>query len=208
MTTTYRAQSDGRSERSNKTVVQILRQHTIKQQSRWLQSLPAAEHAINSSLNVAIGTSPFELVFGRKPSLFPLGIQPSDDSLPASWIEKHEDEWAAMRDKLWESRVQQAFQYNKKRWPHTPIQTGDWVMIKASSRHRTQGGIAKLKEHFEGPYLVTEVLNDGRNFRLQLNDNDRSNKNFHISKLKIYHSSEGVSRMVPVMRRREDILQK
>lgn len=76
LTTSYRAQSDGRSERSNKTVVHILRQNTMKKQSRWLQALPSAEHAINSALNVSIGTTNFELVFGQKPSLFPLGNKP------------------------------------------------------------------------------------------------------------------------------------
>lgn len=190
LTTAYRAQSDGRSERSNRTVVQILRQHTIKRQSRWLQSLPSAEHAINSALNVSIGTSPFELVFGRKPSLFPLGIRPRDDTQPASWIEKREAEWAAMRDRLWESRIRQALQYNRRRRPHKKISVEDWVLLDASNRGRTQGGVSKLKERFEGPYQVEETLNDGRNFRLRLNEGDRSHKNFHISKIKLYHARE------------------
>ncbi|PLW46921.1 hypothetical protein PCASD_08104 [Puccinia coronata f. sp. avenae] len=59
MTLAFHPQADGRSKRSNKTIGQILRTFTAKKQSRWLESLPAVEFAINSAVNVSTGFSPF-----------------------------------------------------------------------------------------------------------------------------------------------------
>lgn len=190
LTTAYRAQSNGQAERSNKTIVQILRQHTMKRQSRWLQVLPATEHAINSALNVSIGMTPFELVFGRKPHLFPLRIRREDERLSATWIEKREAKWAAMRDRLWESQVRQALQYNRRRSQQMEIKADDWVLLDAANRGRLIGGAAKLKARYEGPYRVKEVLNNGRNFVLYLQDDDCTHNNFHVSKVKLYYTAE------------------
>lgn len=60
----YHPQGDGRSERTNWTVGQVLWLFTLKRQSWWLEALLAAEFAINSALNVATGFTLFELVFG------------------------------------------------------------------------------------------------------------------------------------------------
>ena len=72
MTTAFHPQGDGRSERTNKTVGQILRSFTSKRQTQWLEALPSVEFAINTTLNVSTGFAPFKLVYGRKPRLFPL----------------------------------------------------------------------------------------------------------------------------------------
>lgn len=71
MSLAFHPQADGHSERTNKTVGQILWTFTSKRQGRWLEFLPSVEFAINSAINVATGMSPFELIFGRKPQLFP-----------------------------------------------------------------------------------------------------------------------------------------
>lgn len=70
MTTAFHPQEDGRSERTNRTVGQILRTFTAKRQGKWLESLPAVEHAINSAVKIATGKSPAELLLGRVPRLF------------------------------------------------------------------------------------------------------------------------------------------
>lgn len=71
MSAAYHPQADGRSERTNKTAGQVLRNFISKCQTKWLESLPSVELAINSALNVATGLSPFELVFNRHQNMFP-----------------------------------------------------------------------------------------------------------------------------------------
>lgn len=76
MTTAFHPQADGRSERTNRTVVQILRTFTAKRQGKWLESLAAVEFAINNALNVSTGKSPFELIFNRSTSSIPRSAYP------------------------------------------------------------------------------------------------------------------------------------
>jgi hypothetical protein len=156
MTTAFHPQADGRSERTNKTVAQILRSFTSKRQSKWLESLQAVEFAINSAINVATGCSPFELITGRKPQLFPsLEITSDQPSTLTAWLRKRENSWAEARDALWTSRVQQALQHNKRRRELPPLAKGDWVLLDSADwRGKHQGGTDKLKERYEGPYQV------------------------------------------------------
>lgn len=89
------------------------------------------------------------------------------------------------RDNLWQSRVQQALQYNKRRVQGQELIEGDWVLVEAGDRKGTPG-VAKLREWFQGPYKIKKVLNGVRNFKLLLDTGDSSHNTFHVSKLNKY----------------------
>jgi hypothetical protein len=193
MSTAFHPQADGRSERTNKTVGQILRTFTAKRQSRWLEALPAAEFAINSAINVSTGFSPFELIFGRRPRLFPSKEGPEDT--PPSlevWLRQREGAWAEARDALWTSRVRQAIQHNRHCQELPPLQVGSWVLLDSADwRGRHQSGTDKLKERYEGPYRVLQVFNNGQNIQLELPEGDGRHPTFHISKVKPFFAQDG-----------------
>jgi hypothetical protein len=149
MTSAFHPQANGRSKRSNKTIGQILRSFTAKRQSQWLEALPAVEFAINSAVNVSMGFSPFKLIFGRHPRLFP-SVNSTTDGPPSldKWIKQRKGAWADARDNLWTSRVKQALQHNKKRRDLPPLLEGSWVLLDSADwRGQHQGGTDKLKEH-------------------------------------------------------------
>jgi hypothetical protein len=185
MTSAFHPQADGRS---NKTIGQALRSFTAKKQSRWLESLPAVEYAINSAVNVATGYSPFELAFGRQPRLFPLSNGPTDKPRTlSSWLKQREGSWADARDNLWVSRVKQAFQHNKRCRQQPPITAGSWTLLDSADwRGCHQGGTNKLKERYEGPYCVVRVFNNGQSIKLELPQGDCPHPTFHISKIKLF----------------------
>lgn len=139
LTTAYHPEADGRSERTNKTVFLVIRTFTTKGQRRWLEALPSAEFSVNSAVNVASGNSLFEIVFGRKPRLFPT-LEVCDD-VPSSvgdWIKRREELWQTARDELWASRVRQAIQHNRsRRQPHA-FSEGDWVLLGSQIEGRWQ----------------------------------------------------------------------
>lgn len=195
LTTAYHPQADGRSEISNKTIVQILRHLVENRHGKWFESLPAVEYAVNSAINVSTGVSPFEFVFGHKPRLFPIQGNIAKVSPDVQrWVELRQSAWAQYRDKLWSSRISQALHYNNRRRQGDTLKVDDWVLIDSKDRQQIVGGkgrpTSKLRPRFDGPYHVEECLNDGRNFRLRLNEDDRSHPIFHISKLKKYHWRE------------------
>lgn len=189
MMSSFHPQADGRSERTNKTVGQILRTFTSKRQGKWLESLPAVEFGINSALNVACGTSPFELIVGRRPLLFPSVADPGDSPKTLSaWLRAREDSWAAARDQLWVSRIKQALHHNRRRKDRPPLTEGSWALLNSADwRGRHQGGTDKLKERFEGPYRVLRVFNSGQSITLQLPEGDQRHATFHVSKVKAFH---------------------
>ncbi|KFD50521.1 hypothetical protein M514_08589 [Trichuris suis] len=65
---TYHPEGDGLVERSNRTILQILRSLADKD-SQWDQLLPAAVLAYSTSQHVTTGFTPYELMFGRQPLL-------------------------------------------------------------------------------------------------------------------------------------------
>jgi transposase InsO family protein len=68
LSTAYHPQSNGQTERTNQELVKFLRLFCSDEQSEWAKFLPMAEFAYNSHVHSASGTSPFELLYGYKPT--------------------------------------------------------------------------------------------------------------------------------------------
>jgi hypothetical protein len=73
MSTAYHPQTDGQTERSNRTLEDILRHYVSAEQDDWDEHLTAAEIAVNSSVQAATGFSPYYLNFGDHP-VFPTHV--------------------------------------------------------------------------------------------------------------------------------------
>jgi hypothetical protein len=73
MSTSFHPETDGTSERSNKTIIESLRHFVDSSHANWPELLPKVVASINMSKSLATGFSPFELVFGSdpKPLLLP-----------------------------------------------------------------------------------------------------------------------------------------
>ncbi|PIL33967.1 hypothetical protein GSI_03675 [Ganoderma sinense ZZ0214-1] len=81
LSTAFHPQTDGASERTNKTVTQALRYHVSRSQRGWVRALPRVRFAIMNTVNASTGFSPFQLHLGRSPRLIPPIV---DQPLPAS----------------------------------------------------------------------------------------------------------------------------
>jgi len=62
---TYHPQSNGATEHTNRTVIQMLQMSITPEQCDWVQKLPAIEFTFNSATLATTGYSPFFLNFGR-----------------------------------------------------------------------------------------------------------------------------------------------
>jgi hypothetical protein len=69
MTTAYRPQSNGQTERANQTIEQYLRHYINYVQNDWEEQLPMAQFAYNNSKYSATGISPFEANYGYHPNV-------------------------------------------------------------------------------------------------------------------------------------------
>jgi hypothetical protein len=71
MSTAFHPQTDGSSERSNKTVIQALRFHVERNQSGWAKALHKVRFDIMNTVNSSTGYTPFMLKSAHSPRLIP-----------------------------------------------------------------------------------------------------------------------------------------
>ena len=67
MSSAYHPETDGATERANRTITQMIRQCVNPKQTDWVQKLPAIEFAINLARSESTGFAPFFLNTGRMP---------------------------------------------------------------------------------------------------------------------------------------------
>src|SRR5437667_9478588 len=71
MSTSFHPETDGSSERSNKTIIEALRHYVNLRHTDWADHLIHIEAAMNNSVNATTGKTPTELVYGTPLRLFP-----------------------------------------------------------------------------------------------------------------------------------------
>ena len=71
MSTLFHPETDGRSERTNKTVIQILRQDVSHEQRNWVGALALTEYAVKAATNDSTGHVPIEVVLGCRRVVHP-----------------------------------------------------------------------------------------------------------------------------------------
>jgi hypothetical protein len=117
MSTAYHPQTDGASERSNKTINQCLRFHVRRNQKGWVKALPRVRFDIMNTVNASTGYSPFALKTGRHPRILPPFVQPKeigDDIQAATEVLKRlENDINEAKDNLANVKVAQAFYANQ-----------------------------------------------------------------------------------------------
>ncbi|GJW91368.1 putative reverse transcriptase domain-containing protein [Tanacetum coccineum] len=78
MSMTYHPETDGQSERTIKTLEDMLRACVIDFEKGWERHLPLVEFSYNNSYHASIKAAPFEALYGRKCRSPPLEFQVGD----------------------------------------------------------------------------------------------------------------------------------
>ena len=76
LSSAYHPQTDGQTERTHRTIEQILRAFVHRQHINWLNDLPLAEFSYNNTRHSSTKYSPFESLYGYSPILPISIIQP------------------------------------------------------------------------------------------------------------------------------------
>lgn len=200
LSSSYHPQTDGASERTNKTVNQCIRFHVERNQKGWVRALPRVRFQIMNTLNASTNTSPFQLHIGRSPRIIPPLQRPSTD-------ETTEDQRARLlltqlqydvmeaQDSLLAAKASQATQVNKHRSAELTLATGDKVMLSTRHRRREymQKGdkrVAKFMPRFDGPYTVLEAHPETSTYTLDLPNSPNIFPTFHSSQLRPFHAND------------------
>ena len=201
MSTAFHPETDGASERTNKTVNQCLRYHVTRNQKGWVRALPRVRFAIRNTVNKSTGFSPFQLQTGRSPRILP-PITPAEQRTGrvdvVKLIDQINTDVAEAKDNLMLAKIFQADQANKKRGQEDVYKVNDLVMLSTANRRKEyastgSGRSAKLFPRRDGPYRVAEAFPQTSTYRLDIpNAPPNFCLTFHASQLKRYVSNDQV----------------
>ena len=203
--TAYHPQTDGASERTNKTLIQALRFHVERNQKGWVAALPRIRFNLMCTVNKSTGYSPFMLRHGRNPLVLP-PLQPTrepitQDEIDARALLSHlHKSLNDAKDTLLAAKISQAFEANKSRAVSSPFPytVGDNVLLSTLHRRReyvSQNGkrAAKFIARFDGPYLVTDTHSSASTVTLDLPNSPTIFPTFHISLVKPFLPNDDIA---------------
>ena len=78
LASTHHPQTNGATERVNRTLIQMIRKYASTQQTKWAQFLPYFEFAYNSAVHSTTGIAPFVAELGRMPNIPIAMLMPID----------------------------------------------------------------------------------------------------------------------------------
>ena len=67
LASTHHPQSNGLTERMNRTLISMVRKTCWQEQGGWVEALPLLEFAYNNSKHRTTGVAPFEVCQGNRP---------------------------------------------------------------------------------------------------------------------------------------------
>lgn len=186
MSTAYHPQTDGQTERANRTIEDMLRAYVNYKQDDWDDHLIAAEIAYNNSIQASTGYSPFYLNEGQHPN-FPIVQAVSDETQNVSAseaIERMKEALMRAKENLIAAQERQK-KYADERRKEEVFVVGDQVLLSTanlSHDHRAP----KLLPRFIGPFLIKRVISSVA-YELELpSAYSRIHPVFHVSKLRRY----------------------
>lgn len=169
-TTAYHPQTNGLTERLNKTIADMLAMYVDVEHKTWDAILPYVTFAYNTAVQETTQFAPYKLVYGRSPTttldaMLPVGTDEEDLDV-ASYLDRAEEARQLARLRIKSQQTVDRRHYNLRRH-HTEYQPGDLVWVWTPIRRR--GLSEKLLRRYFGPYKVVrrrgeldyEVVPDG-----------------------------------------------
>jgi len=191
MSSSYHPQTDGQTERLNRTLEAGLRAYADKKGADWADWLPMCEAFYNSSIHSSTGKTPFEMngvvwtdavtYALRSPIMDGIKSQSTEDILNGM-----KQAWEDARMMLMVRREKMKVNADKDR-REEKYAVGDKVLL--STKHLSQAS-SKLNDPFVGPFTVTRVSDHGVNVWLDLpSEYRRLHQPFHVEKVKRFTPS-------------------
>ena len=188
MSTAFHPETDGSSERSNKTAIEALRHYVNTRQDDCAEHLIKVEAVMNNSVNATTGRSPTELLYGMHLLLIP---HPADTSsvIPAitEFLDKINESVQIVKDRHVIAKTRQAIQVNRRRRPEPEYKVGDLVYLNTTNLHlrvKQQGRSAKFLPRFIGPFPILKVTPETSSYKLDLPAMYQIHPVFHAKLLK------------------------
>ena len=197
MTTAYHPQTNGLTERFNKTLADMLSMYVDVDQKNWDELLPFVTFAYNTAIQETTGFTPFYLLHGREAettldTMFPYSPDEPDkeNDYVSQLIEKAEESRQLARIRTLQAQARDRQRYDAK---HRVViyEPGDLVWIFTPVRKK--GLSEKLLKRYFGPYQVLRRLSDVTYEVADFDPSSRRRKTkdtVHVLRMKPYYDPE------------------
>lgn len=184
LSSSYHPQTDGQTERVNQCLETYLRCFVHACPSKWINWLSLAEFWYNSSLHLALGRSPFEVLYGHAPWHFGLSAEAVGLDVPAlnQWLSERPLMQDLVKQHLLRAQARMKHQSDKHRSEHE-FAVGDWVYLKIQPYVQSslaQRSCQKLAFRFFGPFPIIARIGAVA-YKLKLPDQSTIHPVFHVS---------------------------
>ena len=201
MSTSFHPQTDGQTERTNRTLEDMLRHYVNPYQNDWDEFLPVVEFAVNNSWQASVQNTPFFLNYGQHP-FTPIMVEASKEiRVPAAqnFVQKHADRLTHAKACLQAAQDRQQAYANKTRRDVKEFRVGDDVLLSTKNlKFKNKGSTPKFMPKYIGPFKVTklvgprkagtEIVTVTTALQLELPPLMRVHNVFHVSMVKPYKS--------------------
>ncbi len=184
LSTSAHPETDGQTERTNRSLEVLLRHFVNQQLNNWTKLLAPLEFAYNSTIN-SLGKTPFEIVYGYNPPDFLSKLSGVSLSVPS--VEEIQAGWLEIKDIISESQISQAKYANQHRTEVPDFKEGDWVLLSTkhlATKFRAKNA-HKLQSPYIGPYQILKQVSPVA-YKLKLPDNFEIHDVFYSGLLKRY----------------------
>lgn len=198
--TTNHPQTDGQSERTIRTLQQLIRAFCLRDILNWDTFTYGLEFSYNSTPHSTIQMEPFKADYGFLPHSpgFYSGMTVERFSAASNTMVTHlKTIFSQIRDHLTRQNAKVEERINKSR-TELILKRGDLMLIKRNALHNeAQSRYKKIAPVYFGPYKVVQKINDNA-YEMDVGKTERKDRVINIQYMKRFIPSDSYPKVPPI----------